>query len=137
VLESTANGAGGIFYEEWSKAEETGYVPHFFPWWYEPTYKEDVKAGTVQPFTEEEKDLAERHGLLEEQIAWRRTRWQVLRDLAGQEYAEDPLACFLASGECVFDRASVEQAAAHAGAPTESQDNGRLLIWFPPNRGGQ
>ncbi|MGA8068105.1 MAG: terminase, partial [Terriglobales bacterium] len=26
VLESTANGAGGLFYEEWRRAEDTGYT---------------------------------------------------------------------------------------------------------------
>ncbi len=31
VLESTPNGAGGIFYEEWQRADETGYTRHFFP----------------------------------------------------------------------------------------------------------
>ena len=137
VLESTANGAAGIFYEEWKNAEETGYTQHFFPWWYEPSYSEEVKKGTVYPLTDEEKDLVSRHGLSEEQIAWRRTRWKVLRGLASQEYAEDPVSCFLASGDCVFDIAAVEQAAAHAGRPTESQENGRTLVWFPPNRGGQ
>ena len=35
VLESTANGAGGLFYEEWQRAEETGYTQHFFPWWFD------------------------------------------------------------------------------------------------------
>ena len=68
-----------------------------------------------------------RHGLSEEQIAWRRTRWQVLRGLAGQEYAEDAVSCFLASGECVFDMEAIEQAAAHAGQPVESQENGRAV----------
>jgi len=43
----------------------------------------------------------------------------------------------LASGDCVFNMASVEQAAAHAGKPAEAQENGRTLIWFPPNRGGE
>src|SRR5208282_768250 len=43
VLESTANGATGVFYEEWQKAAETGYTQHFFPWWYEPSYKEDAE----------------------------------------------------------------------------------------------
>ena len=46
VLESTPNGASGLFYEEWNKAEESGYTKHFFPWWYEPSYKADaVKMG--------------------------------------------------------------------------------------------
>ncbi len=83
------------------------------------------------------KYLMARHGLSEEQIAWRRARWQVLRGQAAQEYAEDPVSCFLASGECVFDRDAIEAAATHAGHPMESQDNGRLLVWLPPNKGGQ
>ena len=137
VLESTANGASGIFYEEWEKAAETGYTQHFFPWWYEPTYKEEVKQGAVYPLTDEEMELVERYGLSEEQIAWRRTHWKLMRGLGPQEYAEDAVSCFLASGECVFDMTAIEQAAAHAGQSTESQENGRLLVWFPPNRPGQ
>src|ERR1700687_4602704 len=38
VLESTPNGAGGLFYEEWQRAEETGYTRHFFSWGYEGGY---------------------------------------------------------------------------------------------------
>jgi hypothetical protein len=137
VLESTANGAAGIFYEEWQKAAETGYTQHFFPWWYEASYKEDAAKRPVHPLSDEEKVLMVRHGLTEEQIVWRRARWQVLRGQAAQEYAEDPVSCFLASGECVFDMAAIEAAAAQAGHPMESQDNGRLLVWLPPNQAGQ
>ena len=45
VLESTPNGAGGMFYEEWNRAEEMGYARHFFPWWYEERYR----VGSFQP----------------------------------------------------------------------------------------
>jgi hypothetical protein len=139
VLESTADGASGIFYEEWQKAGETGYTRHFFPWWYEASYKEDGEKGraplTDTPFSDEEKLLVERHGLSAEQIAWRRNCWQMLRGQAAQEYAEDAVSCFLASGECVFDMAAIEKAATQAGPTTESHENGRTLIWFPPNRG--
>jgi hypothetical protein len=62
-------------------------------------------------------------------------QWGILRDLAGQEYAEDASSCFLASGECVFDLKAVGDAAANASAPLLSQDNGRLLIWLPPQSG--
>jgi hypothetical protein len=135
VLESTANGAAGIFYDEWQQAPETGYTQHFFPWWYEPSYQEEVAKGLVHPLTDEEKALMARHGLKEEQIVWRRTRWQVMRGLARQEYAEDEVSCFLASGDCVFDMEAIAAAAVHGGQPTEMQDNGRLMIWLPPNRG--
>ena len=86
----------------------------------------------VRPLTDEEKDLVAQHGLSDEQIAWRRTRWQVMRGVAAQEYAEDSVSCFLASGECVFDMEAIDRAAAQAGKAVESQDNGRLIAWPPP-----
>ena len=39
ILESTPDGVGGCFHEEWRKAGETGMVRHFFPWWMEPRYR--------------------------------------------------------------------------------------------------
>jgi len=132
VLESTPNGAAGLFYEEWQKALESGYTRHFFPWWFEGSYKEDVSKKPLGELTDEEKDLIGRHGLTPEQIAWRRTRWRILRGQAAQEFSEDQVSCFLASGECVFDLEAIEKAAALAPAATETEDNGRLLIWLPP-----
>ena len=130
VLESTPNGAGGLFYEEWQRAEETGYTRHFFPWWFETAYVIEPGANFL-PLTQEELDLAAEHGLKKEQIAWRRKKWASLRRLAVQEFAEDPVSCFRASGECVFDLAAVEQAFEGMGEPLEARDNGRLTIWLP------
>jgi hypothetical protein len=135
VLESTPNGATGVFYGEWQKANETGYTQHFFPWWYDESYQEMVKKGKMLPLTPEENELVRQHGLSEGQIAWRRKQWKTLRELAAQEYAEDPGSCFLVSGECVFELAAIEKAAGLAGEETESEDNGRLTIWFPPQKG--
>jgi hypothetical protein len=134
VLESTPNGAAGVFYGEWQKANETGYTQHFYPWWYDESYREIVKKGKVLPLTPEESELASQYGLSEGQIAWRRRQWKTLLDLAAQEYAEDPGSCFLVSGECVFEVGAIERAAGLAGAATESEDNGRLTIWFPAER---
>lgn len=136
VLESTPNGAAGLFYEEWSKAEERGFVRHFFPWWYEASYKEDVTKKKLGAMTDEEKELVKLHGLTEEQIAWRRTRWRIMRGQAAQEYAEDFVSCFLASGECVFDMEAILQTSAQVGPVVESSDNGRLQIWFPSRNSG-
>lgn len=135
VLESTPNGVAGAFYNEWQKAAETGYTQHFFPWWYEEGYRDLSKSGAIYGLTPEEKVLIEKHGLDDAQIGWRRKQWKILRDLAGQEYAEDAVTCFLASGECVFDLKAVADAALNAGGGLESQDNGRLLIWLPPQKG--
>lgn len=134
VLESTANGAAGLFYEEWQRAEETGYTQHFFPWWFEDSYRLDGQ-GLLLPLTEDESQLVDAHGLSLEQIAWRRREWAALRGLAAQEFAEDPVACFRASGECVFELAALDQALQEARDPIESRDNGRLLIWLPRQAG--
>ena len=42
TLESTPNGMGGCFYEEWEKAAETRMVRHFFPWWMEVRYRAEA-----------------------------------------------------------------------------------------------
>jgi hypothetical protein len=130
VLESTPNGAGGRFYEEWELAEENGYTRHFFPWWWEPSYKEDARK--VGQLTEEEQVLVERERLSREQIAFRRKIRSSLRGLAGQEFVEDATTCFLASGECVFDSEVVQAQLAKCGPALQRIDSGRLLIWFPP-----
>jgi len=135
VLESTPNGAGGVFYQEWQRAEETGYTRHFFPWWYDDDYRVELGEASVQPLTLDEQELTERVGLSESQIAWRRIKRAQLRGLAVQEYAEDPVSCFRASGECVFDLQAIEQALQACGEPAEQRDNQRLLIWFPPQPG--
>jgi len=140
VLESTPNGAGGIFYEEWQRAEETGYTRHFFPWWYDESYRVELKPAepqSSQEITEEELDLVSRFGLDEGQIAWRRRNRAQLRGLAAQEYAEDPVTCFRASGECVFEMDSIEQTLAGAFDPVESRENGREAMWLPPQAGKQ
>jgi len=133
VIESTPNGAGGVFYDEWQRAGETGYTRHFFPWWYEDAY---CTANQLQGgLTHEERRLIEKHRLLPGQIAWRRTVHAQLRKLAAQEYAEDANSCFLAAGECVFDLAAIDEALAERGEPWQSRDNQRLNLWFPPQRG--
>jgi len=132
VLESTPNGAGGIFYEEWQHASETGYTQHFFPWWYDEEYRDQLRSSNLRPLTPEEEDLVRRADLTDAQLAWRRTNRAQLRKLATQEYAEDAVSCFLASGECVFELEAIDRALEAATGPTLVRDNGRLTIWLLP-----
>jgi hypothetical protein len=135
ILESTPEGVGGCFYDEWQRAEETGTIRHFLPWWMEPRYRSSaVDAATL---TEEDRDLRERHGLDLEQIAFRRQIRASFRGLARQEYAEDSASCFLASGESVFERAAIDARLATAPPPAETRRNGTLEIWLPPVKGKQ
>jgi len=134
VLESTPNGAGGIFMRSGSGWGDWLHTA-FFPWWYEASYQQEI-FGALSLSTEEE-ELVKLAGLNEKQITWRRTNRAQLRRLAAQEFAEDAVSCFRASGECVFDLDSIDRAVVACGEPFESQDNSRLLTWFPPQRGKQ
>ncbi len=173
VLESTPNGAGGVFYGEWQRAEETGYTKHFFPWWWDEGYRVEQKRAdergrpyatqpqgtqgsteeeetgrnrtaeggclhvSSQEFSEEEQELVKRFGLDAGQILWRRRNRAQLRGLAAQEYAEDPVTCFRASGECVFEMEAIEEALASCFEPVEVRENGRIALWLPPQAGKQ
>jgi hypothetical protein len=130
VLESTANGAWGQFYQEWQRAEETGYTKHFFPWWYEESYVAETGPSLLL-LTEEETALEKEHGLTARQFAWRRQQWASLRGMAAQEFAEDAVSCFRASGECVFELEAVKAALGAVSEAVETRENGRLAIWLP------
>jgi hypothetical protein len=133
VLESTPNGAHGYFYEEWRRAEETGMVQHFFPWWMERAYVGLPVA--MHEWTMEERTLAEKFGLQPEQIGFRRHIASSFRGIAAQEYAESPEACFLASGHCVFDLERIGRRAREVHEPLEKRANEQLWIWYPPQVG--
>jgi hypothetical protein len=55
--------------------------------------------------------------------------------MARQEYAEDADACFLSSGDCVFDLATIDGLLGSLGEPVASRDGGELLVWYPAVRG--
>jgi hypothetical protein len=133
ILESTPDGVGGCFHEEWQKAGETGMVRHFFPWWLEQRYRS--KAVDKESLTEEERELMSRNGLDMEQISYRRQIRANFRGLARQEYAEDEESCFLASGDSVFELGAIEARLATMVAPAEVRRNGELEIWLPPLKG--
>jgi hypothetical protein len=130
ILESTPNGVGGCFYDEWHMAAETGTVRHFFPWWMEARYQ--TKAVDEASLNEEERELVQRHALSLEQIGYRRQVRSNFRGLACQEFAEDEESCFRASGESVFELENVELRLVSAPRPVETRRNGELEIWLPP-----
>ena len=133
ILESTPEGIGGCFYEEWQKAGETGTVRHFFPWWMERRYR--ARAVDEASLTEEERELMARHRLDREQIAFRRQKRADFRGLVRQEFAEDEESCFLASGDSVFDLDAIEARLPSVVASLEQRRNGELENWLPPLAG--
>jgi hypothetical protein len=132
VLESTAQGAHGCFYEEWMNAGVNGWVRHFFPWWWEASYRLDAGEDAE---SEEERALASRHGLTREQIAFRRRLERQFGVLARQEYPESADDCFLASGSCVFDTEAIDRRLREVPTPVERRWGGALEVWLKPMPG--
>jgi hypothetical protein len=135
ILESTPDGVGGCFYDEWQKADETGMVRHFFPWWMERRYR--AEAVDEASLTDEERALMNRHKLDLEQIGYRRQIRANFRGLAAQEYAEDEESCFLASGNSIFEMAAIEARIKETPEPVERRQNGKLEVWLPALAGKQ
>ena len=130
VLESTPMGATGCFWKEWQEAANTGTVQHFFPWWFEGAYMGTV--AELSSLNDAEQRLVEECGLSLPQIGYRRQIQGSFRGLATQEYAEDANACFLASGECIFDTAAIDTRLRDLQPPAEQRLKGRLHVWLRP-----
>ena len=73
ILESTANGIGNYFYQQWLKAEtgESPFQAIFVPWFWQDEYR---KFGLGLKRTPEEEKLVELFGLDNEQLAFRRAK---------------------------------------------------------------
>lgn len=121
-LESTANGAGGMFYDLCMGAMkgENEWVFNFFPWTLSSEYRTPLLPGEVITYTEEESLIAPvvwRGGVMEqlprptpEQIKWRRSKIAELAHNINQfkqEYPSTPEEAFLMTGTQYFDRASL------------------------------
>src|SRR5271166_4913296 len=85
LLESTANGVGNWFHEEWLRAKhgESMYRPLFFPWYNHEEYTFPTTTLTGREYTKVERELAERWHLTPGQTAWR--RHTIKNDCLGDE----------------------------------------------------
>lgn len=104
ILESTPNGAQGTFYELCLEALDGNsvWVLHFYPWWWEPDYRIPLDPNEVLCYSNDEAHLVEKYRMTSEQIKWRRHKQKELKGLFIQEYPEDPVTCFLTSGNSFF-----------------------------------
>jgi hypothetical protein len=130
ILESTPNGVGGCFYDEWQAAGSNGVVNHFFPWWLESHYR--TEAVDEASLTAEERALMKRAKLSLEQVGFRRRLHAGFHSLVSQEYAEDSESSFLASGDAVFELSAIEKRMIDVLDPVAVRYNGALSIWLPP-----
>ncbi len=137
VFESTANGAGTWFHGRWNDAVagRSGYTPHFFAWFEDPSYAIALRPGeTIAPETEREDELCTRFGVTPAQLKWYRAKVaeKGRQDLVDQEYPSDPERCFLVSGRTFFDREKTDELVKQAREPIRTDWKGELRVWREP-----
>jgi hypothetical protein len=112
TIETTPNGMGNHFYDEWIDSSST-YENLFFPWFVHDEY--EIEPPLHFEYTDEELELIEKAkrlygvNLTKNQIAFRRQKKSELKQIFQQEYPEDDQSCFLSSGDAVLDLAIVKE----------------------------
>lgn len=140
VSESTANGAGGVFYDQYFAAKEkrSGYAAHFYPWFMHPEYSLPLDgAELVAPQTERESVLVKNARISLEQLKWyqRKRAEKKSQELLDQEYPNDPETCFLVSGRSFFDLQTVDALVGKTRPPIQLLEKGNVQIFESPVAG--
>ncbi len=116
VVESTANGVGGPFYDLCQQAQsgQSDWQFLFYAWWEHPEYVMALpsdRRSFEASLSKEESTLRQLYGITLEQVAWR--RWCIANKCANsvekfqQEYPSTPEEAFLTSGRPRFDHVSL------------------------------
>lgn len=112
--ESTANGIGNFFHQQWLDAESgvSEFVGKFYPWFTHPEYTASYIPSHVKTKYSELNNLTEDElilramGVPDERLLWR--RWAIPNlcrndvDVFKQEYPSTPTEAFLTTGRNVF-----------------------------------
>jgi len=161
IVESTANGMGGDFYDLCQMAMDprrpTGWGFVFFAWWEHPENR--IKAPVNFKLTRDELGELAKYNLTVDQLCWR--RWMIETACEGkverfrQEHPADAQEAFQSSGRTIFDMGAVNRMRAIQSAPRgrlevidsglekrvqflQSDDGrGELVIYQLPRQGGR
>jgi hypothetical protein len=132
TVETTPNGIGNHFYDEWSDPN-SNFKNLFYPWFLHEEYK--IQNHSVTSLTDDEKEMIKKAQanfgveISLEQIAFRRFKQADLKSMFLQEYPEDDQTCFLSSGNTVMDLQAVKLHLSTAKAPIS--DDGIIKIYRP------
>jgi hypothetical protein len=134
ILESTAAGPWGEFYERWQQAEAQigDYEAIFVPWFWTEDYTRDVPEGFS--LDDEERECQRLFGLTDGQIVWRRAKIAELKDpqLFRQEYPSTAVDMFSATGRSSYIPPELVIAARKASL----EGVGPLVVGVDPARFG-
>lgn len=115
-LESTANGIGNYFHQQWQAAESgiSEYIAIFIPWYWSAEYRKPVP--DKFSLDREERAYKEAYNLDDEQMAWRRAKIIELKDplLFRQEYPATAAEAFQMSGVDPYIKPEIVTAARKA-----------------------
>lgn len=134
ILESTANGMGNYYHEQWQLAEAglSEFVPIFVPWFWQGEYRSSAEDIVL---SEEELEYQSLYGLDDEQMSWRRKKIVELGEaLFRQEYPATPVEAFQASA---IDGLIHTDIVAKARKEKVDKPWGPLLVGVDPNGGGK
>lgn len=138
ILESTANGVGNYFHQQWQMAEagKSEYTAIFIPWYWQEEYKKEIENDFC--CDEEEDELKRIYHLSDEQINWRRNKIIELSVKSDgkksfmQEYPCNTVEAFQMTGEDSYISPQLVAEARNGVA----EKYGKLLIGVDPARFG-
>ncbi len=139
IWESTANGVGNFFHEQWKQAEKglSEFMPIFVPWFWQSEYRKKVDIEFTLSI--EEANISEQYGLEKEQLYWRRKKIAELTTdgvdgtkAFKQEYPMNAAEAFQFSGGDGLITADQCMKARKAN----ENGNGPLIVGVDPSRGG-
>ena len=140
IMESTANGVGNYFHQQWQLAEakQSEFIAIFVPWYWQDEYARiiDDEEFTATP---QEEDLKHQYGLTDEQLSWRRMKIGELsvNGIDGvksfmQEYPCNATEAFQLTGEDSFISSDIVMKA----RKFEAEKYGPLVLGVDPARFG-
>lgn len=139
IMESTANGVGNYFHQQWQMAEAglSEFIAIFVPWFWQEEYRKPCD-GDFQPTTEE-MDLKSQYKLDDAQLNWRRAKIVELsvngtdgRKAFQQEYPNTSADAFILTGEDSYIPTDMVIRA----RKTEVDKYGPLIVGVDPARFG-
>lgn len=140
ILESTANGIGNYYHQQWQRAEagQSEFIAVFVPWFWQTKYHKPIDK-SFSP-TAEESELKRQYLLTDTQINWRRFKIAEL-SVSGvdgekafkQEYPCNPVEAFQLTGEDSYIDSDIVLKARKA---VNVEPYGRLYIGVDPARFG-
>ncbi len=140
ILESTANGVGNYFHQEWQKAEsgESEFISIFIPWYWQDEYSSPILDDFRR--TIEEEQLVSFYKLTDEQLNWRRKKIVELSvdGMDGakgflQEYPSNSQSAFQLTGEDSYIPSDVVVRARHCEV---TDKHGPVILGVDPARFG-